>query len=260
MPLRVVAHALGRTAVLDAKLADERAFGLGAGISLLAPLAAQTTLEQTLRSLAPAHTRLCARFFVRERKRPLGFCNGYASTDAALVDASQAGALVESFDLPTLPLARVELVLNARPGMPSDVIVAAQPPARVRAGARVRVRLQLRRRGSGATRTLTVPVRVPRALRPGPRLLVIEGSNENSLSDLGDELLQGFEILLDVGGEGPRRPRSLAALEGQLRSLHHPEGIVARFRGRGDQLVVAAEDVAYEGRVRVPVRVLKRSR
>jgi hypothetical protein len=260
VPLRVVAHALGRTAVLNAKLADERAFGLGAGISLLAPLAAQTTLEQTLRSLAPAHTQLCARFFVRERKRPFGFCNGYASTDAALLDLSQAGALVEGFDLPTLPLTQVELVLRARPGMPSDVIVAARPPSRVRAGARVRVRLQLRRRGSGATRTLTVPVRVPRTLRPGTRLLVVEGSNESSLSDLGDELLQGFEVLLDIGDEELQLPRSLEALEDQLRSLHHPEGIVARFRGRGDQLVVAAEDVAYEGRVRVPVRVLQRSR
>ncbi len=95
------------TAVLNAKLADERAFGLGVGLSLLgAARGRRPRSSRPLRSLAPAHTRLCARFFVRDRKRPLGFCNGYVSTDAALVDLSEAGALVEGFDLPTLPLTR----------------------------------------------------------------------------------------------------------------------------------------------------------
>ncbi len=106
MPLRVVGHAGRRTTLLQAKLADERRFGLGAGISLLAPLAVQTALEQAQRSLQPAHVDLCARFSVRGRKRPLGFCNGYASVDGALIDLGEAGALVESFSLPTLPLAR----------------------------------------------------------------------------------------------------------------------------------------------------------
>jgi hypothetical protein len=256
IPLHVVAHGHGRTAVLDAKLADERTFGLGAGLALIAPLAAETAIQQTLHSLEPARVDTCMRFVVRGRKKPLGFCNTYASADASLVDISRAGALVEGFDLPTLPITGVELKLNARTGLPRDVIIAATPPRRVRAGARISVRLELRRRGNGDAHAISVPMRVPRSLPPGIRTLVVEGSNESSLGDLADELLQSFELLFDVG-EGGREPRNLKKLAAKLHALHQPEGIIARFRGRKDQLVRGSSAVVYDGRVRVPVQVLK---
>lgn len=254
VPLRVVAHAGGRTTLLQVKLADERRYGLGAGISLLAPVAVESALEQAMRSLEPAHVNVCARFVVSGRKRPLGFCNGYASVDSALLDLIQAGGLVEGFNLPTLPLRQIEIVARARPGIPSDVIVAATPPARVRAGSRAQVRVRVRRRGSGAARTFSVPVRVPRSTQPGPRTLVVEGTSEGSQSDLEDNLLGAFELIFDIGSDA-QEPHSIKRLDGRLRSLHQPEGIVARFRGGEDQLVRSTKDVLYGGRVRVPVLV-----
>ncbi len=260
VPLRVVAHAAGRTTLLQAKLADERRYGLGAGVGLLAPLAVQTALQQAQRSIQPAHVDVCARFAVRGRKRPLGFCNGYASVDGALFDLIEAGGLVESYNLPTLPLEGVELVARARTGTPSDVIVAATPPRDVRAGSRVRVRLELRRRGTGASRTISVPVRVPSATPRGPRTLVVEGTSASAQAGLEDELFGAFELLFDDLGPDLQPPRSVKQLDERLRSLHHPEGIVARFRGGPGQLVRGSQDVLFEGRVRVPVRVRRAAR
>jgi hypothetical protein len=259
LALHVAAHVDGRTATLDAKLADERRLGLGAGLSLLAPLAASSALESLVRSDEAVRLDLCVRFRIA-RREPLRLCNRYFSTDAALEDLAGAASLVESFDLPTLPLRRTDVRVRAARGIDRDVIVGASVPGSARPGTTTTLRVRVRRRGSGAERTLRLPLHVPRGTRPGVQTLLVKGTGEGPSVSLAEELLDGFELLLGDEPETPSEPRSYAGLVAQVRALHRPLGIVARFRGGADEVVEPSQSILYEGRLRTRVRVVTLAR
>lgn len=258
VPLSVTARAGGRTTSLDVRLADERPLGLGLGLSAVAPLAGATAIDRLVRSFEPVTVSMCVRFRLARRKRPLRWCKTYFGSDSAFFDLSDAGLLVESFDTPVLPLRETEVRMRIRRGVAQDVLVKARGPRRVRRGRRVPVRLTLQRR-RGERRTITVRVPVPRSLRPGPRMLVLEGDGgdlgfEEELADaLGVGL--GFEVLF---GEELAGPRTLRQLERRLDRFDRPSGIRARFSRRGGRLVRPSRGASFEGRVRIPVVIRKR--
>ena len=98
IPLHVDArNRAGERVTLDTLLADERDLGYGAGISFVAPLGVTQALGRLMRDFGPVTFRMCARFRVRELRRPMGFCNPYFSVDDAVNDLSagrRAGRLL----------------------------------------------------------------------------------------------------------------------------------------------------------------------
>ena len=99
-PLHIDArNRAGERVTLDSQLSDERDLGYGAGISFVAPLGVTQALGRLMRDFGPVTFRMCARFRVRELRRPMGFCNTYFSVDDAVTHLSDAGAMIDFFDL-----------------------------------------------------------------------------------------------------------------------------------------------------------------
>jgi hypothetical protein len=259
VPLRVTARLRGGDGVaLDSLLADERALGLGAGLGLVAPLAASTAIDRVLGSFEPVALTVCTRFRVRELRRPIGFCNPYFDSFSPLTDIGVAGSMVDGFDLAPLHIRGASVSASLRRGVADDVIVGARGPHRVRAGSTAAVRVALRRRG-GAARSVTVRVPIPAGMRPGPRLLVIEG---NGFPEEDEELL--IELTYGLTGERPvasaaalRTPRQL---QRAVARLHRPLGITARFRGGDPRVVLSSDDIRYDGRARLRLQVVRARR
>jgi hypothetical protein len=264
IPLHVRARGEGGRppVVLDSRLADERSLGHGAGLSFVAPLATQTALDRLLGDLEPVTLRLCTRFRVRQLVRPMGFCNTYFDSYAALSAVAEAGSLVESFDLAPLDIRGAAVGISAKRGVVDDLIVRGTGPRRARAGERMRVRVTLRRRG-GLPRTLGLDVPVPRDLRPGRRTLVLEG---NGLASGGEEIvieiIEGLSRGLGGAAAAPvarvarAEPGSVRELARRVAGLASPQGITARFRGRKPRLVLRSDEVRFDGRAKLTVRVL----
>ena len=259
-PLHVDArNSAGERVTLDSLLSDERDLGYGAGISFVAPLGVTQALGTLMRDFGPLTFRMCARFRVRELRSPMGFCNTYFSVDDAVSHLSDAGAMIDFFDLAPLHVERAGISLRARTGLKQDVLIGARGPRRVRRGQRIRVRLTVQRR-RGARRTLTVPVRVPRSLRPGRHRITFTGSGGAFSGDaLVEELIALFEGEVSGGG-GSSEPRSARQLARRIKLLRRAVGIQARFRHHSRQLVRRSSDVSYEGRARLTLRVTRRAR
>jgi hypothetical protein len=257
IPLRVTARR-SRSAdpvVLDSRLADERSLDLGAGLGLIAPLAASTALDRLQGSLEPTAMTACMRFRVRELRRPIGFCNNYFDGFTPLSDIAEAATMVDAFDLAPLHIRGSAVSIEVTGAFDDDVIVAARGPRGVRAGSTVPVRIALRRRGGGS-RTLTVQMPIPRGLRPGLRTLVIEG---NGFPDDEEDIL--LELVGELTGEpgalaSAAEPRSAKQLARQVAALHRPLGLVARFRRREPRLVLRSSEVRFDGRARIRLRVV----
>ena len=255
--LRVTARGeAGGEVVVGSRLADERALGYGTGLPLIAPLAASQAVDRLMRSAGPVTLTMCARFRVRELRRPFGFCNPYFGLEEALVDLDRAAALVDFFELAPLRLMAADVRLRVRRGIADDVILAAAGPRRVRAGQRIRVRLTVQRR-RGARRTLSVPVRVPAAAKPGRQILVLRGSGTEAV-DEADLVAEIIDALTGQSRDEVREPRSVRELARTVRALHRPLGIVARFKGDRPQLALRSEEVSYEGTARLSLRVVGR--
>jgi hypothetical protein len=259
VPVRIDArNRAGERVTLNSLLADERDLGYGAGLSFVAPLGVTQALGRLMRDFGPVTFRMCAHFRVRELRRPMGFCNSYFSVDDAVNHLSEAGAMIDFFDLAPMHLQRVAISVRARSGLKQDVLVGARGPRRARRGQRIRVRLTVQRR-RGARRTLTVPVRVPRSMRPGVKRLTLRGSRSGfSEEALLDELIVLLEGQLSAGGSS--EPRTVRQLARRIRLFRRQVGIQARFRHRPPQLVHRSNRVSYEGRVRLRLRVTRRAR
>jgi hypothetical protein len=261
IPLHIEARDAGdRTVALDTLLADERELGYGAGLSFLAPLGMSQALGRLTRDFGPLTMRMCLRIRVQELREPMGFCNTYFSVDEAAGDLSEAGDLVDFFDLAPLHVEQATVSVRAREGVEQDVLVRARGPRRVRRGSRIRVRVALQRR-HGERHSITVPVRVPRSLRARrPHRLVLLGQG-GGFSE--EELLRELIGLLEgefIGGAGPSEPKTVGQLAARIRALHRVPGIYARFDRREPRLALGSDEVSFDGRVRLRLRVTRRAR
>jgi hypothetical protein len=255
IPLRATARLRGsdQRVTLNSSVADERRLDLGAGLSLVAPLAASTALDRLLNSIEPVALTACARVRVRELRKPIGFCNAYFDSFTPLSHIAEAAAMIDAFDLTPLNIRGSAVSMDVSRGFADEVVVGAQAPRHVRAGTTIPVRVALRRRGGGS-RSLTVRVPVPAGVRPGSRTLVIEG---NGFADQNDDIL--LELGNGLTGEGaqsaaaePRTPKQLARA---VAALHRPLGIAARFRHRQPRVVLRSDEVRFDGRAKVRMQV-----
>ena len=259
IPLRAVARERGGGSVeLNSLVADERHLELGTGLSFVGPLAATSALDRLLRSFEPVTLTACTRFRVRQLRRPIGYCNPYFDSFTALADVANAAGIVESFDFAPLDIEGMAVSIAARRGVVDEVLVGARAPRRTRPGARLPVRVMLQRRGGGR-RSVRVRVRVPRDLRPGTRTLVLAGN--------GFELDEEFFIELIVGelaneaSSAQSGPRTVRRLARRVAALRRPLGITARFRRREEpRVVLRSDDVRFDGRVKLRLRVVRAGR
>ena len=261
IPLHIEARDdAGRRVALDTLLADERELGYGAGLSFLAPLGMSQALGRLTRDFGPLTMRVCLRMRVRELRKPMGFCNAYFSVDEAFADLSEAGELVDFFDLAPLHVDQATVSVRAVEGVEQDVLLRARGPRRVRRGSRIRVRVALQRR-HGERHSITVPVRVPRSLSARrPHRLVLRGQGGGfSEEELLAELIGFFEEEL-IGGAGPSEPKTVRQLAARIRGLRRTPGIYARFDRRDPRLAFGSDEVSFDGRVRLRLRVTRQAR
>jgi hypothetical protein len=167
--------------------------------------------------------------------------------------------MVDFFDLSPLHVQRAAVSLEARSGVRQDVLLRARGPRRARKGQRIRVRLTVQRRRGGRHR-ISVPVRVPRSLRPGMHRLTLRGTaGGSSDAALVEEIIAMLEGAIGPGG-APREARTVRQLGRRLRSFRRTPGITARFDRGPRRLVRRSQQVSYEGRVRLRLRVTARGR
>jgi hypothetical protein len=275
IPLRVSARERGGgTVTLDSLLADEREFGLGAGMAFVAPIAATTAVDRLLRTFEPSTMTACVRFRVRQLRRPIGFCNPYFDIFEAMGDIGTAADLVDSFDLAPLHIRGAAVSLAVKRGVADDVVVGADALGRARPGSKLPVRVTLQRRGGGR-RTVTIRVPVPRDLRPGRRTLVLSGNGfaedpgfiveliEEELGGAGSIPGRGAARSAQAGSTPNRRAarsaqsarRSVRRLARRVASLKRPLGIEARFGRRERRVVLRSDQVRFDGRVKLRLRV-----
>jgi hypothetical protein len=250
----------GRITALSSQVADESPLDLGTGLPLMGSLGISSAVADLLAS-EPVRTSasLCLRISVRQRSRPLGFCNDYFDLESPFNDAQTALGLVDSYDFGPLTVTGVSVRMGVSRRVREAFLLRGRAPRRVRPGQVIRVRLLLRRRGGGRA-TLSARVRVPRDLRPGRRVLRISGRDARRLAEaVEDELI--FFLIGEEEGGGQRSPRSIRELAARIRALRKPPGLRASFR-RGDEarLVYRSADTLLRGKVRIPLRVVRRKR
>jgi hypothetical protein len=279
-PLRIVAHDedRGRVQTTQLQLADESAIGLPTGTSALSTLGPIALTESALTILGAAPKRqsgsMCVRFDIRERPRPLRFCNTYVGTGGddqqitavpLLADFGQAVDLIDAFDAEPLHVTRAQVDVKLRRGLRQAFLVGASAPSRVRRGHDVRVRLTMRRvRGPRLHRT--IKVHVPRSQATGDYDLTLTGTDaDQATTQAGGEAELLKDLLDTVGGLAGQlsSPTSVDELGTAIAAIHRYDGVTVSLREPGSDPDDADERPAYRdpelrvsGSATVPVTVV----
>jgi hypothetical protein len=210
------------------------------------------------------------RIALRERKRPLRFCNRYVSAIApsdpeagenivaagAASDALTALTELDDFKQRRLHVTEFAARVKLHRGLRQAFIRSVRVPRRVRRGQRVRVRLNLQVvRGPRITRSFRL--RIPRSLRSGRRRLAFMGRDvDDPDSDLFGALLETITIGGDEEDEGAGDPGalSLEAVARRVRDVARYDGVTVRAGGRRARAYRDA-DLRISGRGSATMRV-----
>ncbi|HEY3019662.1 MAG TPA: hypothetical protein VGJ32_05690, partial [Solirubrobacteraceae bacterium] len=277
IPIRVEARDAdtGEHQVLNAEVPDETAVGDpsgGSALALAGPMAVSQAAFSVLES-SPARLSgsMCVRIAVRERPRPIRFCNTYvgagggpqgddaAIPGAALVaDVSDALSTIDAFKLGEVHVTSLGVRMTLERGLRQAYVLRARAPQVVRRGRHVRVGLTLQR-VFGRRFTRTVSVRVPPDAPLGRRDMVLIGTPADGAA-AGDSVLD-----LGLGGEVPddgAGPRSVSDLARGIAGLHRYDGVRATFplpgaRGGRGGGAYRDPDLRISGRARVSVFVTR---
>jgi hypothetical protein len=277
-PLRIAATDLnsGRVLHRQVQIADESDIGLPTGSSSLtqvAPVALAQAAYDTLRGAPAAQSGdMCVRITLRERRRPLRFCNRYVggspgSAGAPMVsDLKEAAGLIDSYKFGVVHVTAVDVSLKLRRDLGQAYLRSATAPGRVRRGGTLRVRMTVQQvRGPRLRRTITV--RVPRDARTGHRELVIRGtpSDAPAASSDAQALASVFSVALSsTAASDDPGPRDVSELADAMAAIHRDDGLTVGFLRPGaseDSLANTVTQTITDGRlrlsgtVRVPVRV-----
>ena len=232
----------------DARVVDETDVGTPTGsapLTFVGPLALAQGASAILRS-APGKLSgtVCARIVLRERKRPLRFCNRYASAvapsdpeagenivaAAGASDALTALSEIDDYKRKSLHVTEFSARVKLRRGLRQAFIRSVSMPRRVRRGQRVRVRLGLQVvRGPKITRSFRM--RIPGSMRPGRRQVSFLGHDvDDPESDLFGALIETITIGGEDGDDGGGDPgaRSLDALARRVRDVARYDGVTVR--------------------------------
>ncbi|HEX2160823.1 MAG TPA: hypothetical protein VHF88_03285 [Thermoleophilaceae bacterium] len=243
----------GRSRTLRMRIADERALDLGSGLDEVGTLAASEAMATVLGATPQRFTTsMCLRIGVRQRRKPLRFCQRYFDGFGPLDDLSAAFSLVDGYKFGRLGIRNVSVRMRIRPRVREAFIVSARAPRRVRRGERIRIRLRLQHSRAGRER-ISFPYRVSPGAKTGRRTLTIRGSTPGGslggLEDLFIELLVG-------GGGGGGPIRSVGELAGRIAALGEREGVRATLAEKGKGPVVYSDPrLLIRGKTQVPLVV-----
>ncbi len=249
-----------RSVTVRSRATDERTLDLGSSLALTGTIGVGQALVAAMEAAPPRiRSSMCLRIRVRERKRPMGFCNDYEDGERPFEDLSRALVLVDSFKFGRLTPLSASVQMRVRRGVPEALMLRARAPKRVRPGQRIRIRIALQRRRGGRD-AISFSYRVPRSTRPGRRALTLRGPVPYPLFFSGGG---GLGLLLEGGGgvgiasEESVGPRSVDALAARIARLERRDGLRATFakKGRGPVVLPTKEQV-LRGRLRVPMRVV----
>jgi len=254
IPLTVQARneANGRTRTLRVDVADERDLDLGSGLDEVGSLAAGEAMATVL-GAAPGQfmTSMCVRIDVRQRRKPIRFCQQYFDGYGPLDDLSSAFGLIDDYEFGPLGIRYISVRMRLRPTVREAFIVGADAPRRVRRGERVRVELKLQRSRAGRTR-VSFPYRVPRDVKRGRQALTIRGISSGG----GIAALEDFLIELFTGGGGGGPTRSVDDLANRIAALGIPDGVRATFARKGKGPVVySSKSMLIRGKTQIPMTV-----
>jgi hypothetical protein len=234
----------------------------------------------TILGSAPARVSgsMCVRFVVRERRRPMRFCNTYVGGGAGeelagaplVVDFGDAVGLIDAYDVAPLHVTSVEANLKLRRGLRQALLVSAGAPRRVRQGSTVRLRVTLRR-VRGAVVHRTIAVRVPRHQRAGSYDLTLTGTPSDTVDagQTGDVDVDLSDVLDVSGDTASDPPTSLAELAERIAAIHRYDGVTASFRRPGtdggddgppERETYRDPDLRISGSVSARVRVVRAGR
>jgi hypothetical protein len=246
----------GRSRTLHVDVADERHLDLGSALDEVGTLAASETIASVLGSIPNRVTAsMCLRVTVRQRSKPLRFCQQYFDAYGPLGDLSTAFGLLDGYVYGRLGIRDVSVRVKVRPGVREAFILGAQAPLRVKRGQRVRIRLALQRSRAGRQR-IAFPYRVPRSAKRGAQILTIRGNGAGDGMEGLEDLF--FELLLGgFGGEGGAgAPRTVGDLADRIAALGKPNGLRASFaRKRKGPVVYVNERLLIRGKTQVPMIV-----
>ena len=216
-----------------------------AALSLVTSIAVSDRVFTALGSSAGrSYGSLCLRVDIRERSKPMRFCNRYVGdagflggTEIAMGgDAATATTLVERFDRRQLHVDRVRATLDVHEGARLAQLRGVSGPAEVSPGERIRVRIRYQRPRE-PVESSTFSVRVPRSLDPGQRVLRLTGTGPDpgdaSLDAVFAAGLSPDELLGEEGGS--HSPPTVASLAAAIASIHRYDGIRGRFRKQRGQ-------------------------
>ena len=225
---------------LTTQIADERSVGSPTFDSTLATVAAGEVAQgayATMQGL-PAHLsgRVCMRVSLRQRPKPMSFCNTYVgvgggpdafATGPIVADVGSAAQLLDSYVAGPLDITDVSVGMRLSRSLRLGTIVAAKAPLVMRRGTTVPVVLTLRD-STGRRFDKTIKLSVPRGMPAGPRALLLTGhgldasGGSGSGSSLSD-LLGGT----DLGQAEP--PATIKDLAAAFAAQHRNDGLGARF-------------------------------
>ena len=264
----------GARSTLAAEVVDETDVGNptgGSALTFVAPLAVAQGASAILRS-APGQLSgtVCVRIALRERKRPLRFCNRYTSAIApsdpeagenivaagGASDTLTALTDLDSFKPRRLHVTEFAARVKLHRGLRQAFIRSVTLPRHVRRGHRVRARLNLQVvRGPRISRSFRL--RIPTSLRPGSRRLSLVGKD---VDDPDSDLFGALVETITIGGEeeedsaGRLGARTLDALARRIRNVARYDGVTLRAGGLRAHAYRDA-DLRISGRASATVRV-----
>lgn len=256
IPLTVRARneANGRSRTLRVDVSDERDLDLGSGLDEVGSLAAGEAMATVLGAAPPAFTSsMCVRISVRQRRKPMRFCQQYFDGYGPLGDLSSAFGLIDDYKFGPLGIRDISVRIRLRPKVREAFIVGADGPLRVRRGQRIRVKMKLQRSRAGRTQ-VSFPYRVPRDTKKGLQLLTVRGTG----ADGGSAALEEFFIELFTGGSSSGPTRSVGDLAKRIAALGTPDGVRATFARKGKGPVVyTSKGTLIRGKTQIPMIVRK---
>ncbi|MGI8623170.1 MAG: hypothetical protein ACR2NB_06710 [Solirubrobacteraceae bacterium] len=219
---------------------DETDLGNPTGLSALGFVAPIAVSQGATGVLGGAPQRLAARgclqVVLRERRRPLGFCNRYVadgttpsdgpeSNPAALAagtDASLALSLLDAYKGEPVHVTQVSARVSETRAQRQAYLRSVKLPRRIRRGATVPGRLTVQV-VHGPRRTIPFRWRVPTSLPTGRRTLQLRGPDPDS----GGGFFDTITIDLGCGGgsSDSEGPRSLEALRRSFSAVGRYDGI-----------------------------------
>jgi hypothetical protein len=263
----------GATRTSTTQVADEAPVGQPGGTSALSFIATTAVAQAagTILDGSPARLTgtMCARIVLRERSKPLRFCNRYVTGEPdqsgagnaiaglAANDVLTALGMIDAYKVADLEVREVSARVKLQRGMRQAFMRSIRLPQRVRPGRRVRARVSLQV-VHGPKLTRTYSVRLPSRLSRGSRRLTFVGAD----ADAGDDAFgQEIELLLDDSGDeeptgGDPGPTSVNELADAITDLARYDGV--GLRNGGDTVAAFRdEELRISGRVRTTVRVVR---